>query len=470
MKKITLLLLLLLSVKSINSQTLNYHRFETYSSAENACTENSSDQFSVKVNLDDFLNIGQVYIIDFGNEFNLGVRYAKVTNRGSGKGDADFELINTSYTPISPCIGGDYNYHNFEIFDSLEDSKNAICGYTTQSQTFKVNIASGNLLSLNKVYKINFGRNFNLGSRYVRVLNRATGRGDADFSIHFNAIEEEITVNCPVDDDKDGIENSNDNCPNTSNANQNDIDNDGIGDACDSQDNRDSDGDGVQNWQDNCPNQAGPSSNNGCPIGNPDLKPSYITIYSECTSCSSNLDNLGSNRHIVSRNGGILSLQQIIIDNIGEANSSSTKINFYTSINGKTLDDSDYKLTLRNPINIPSISKNGYTVTSTTIFGDEIKIGEDYNDVLYGNYYIIGEIENINESNVDNNTFVIPIYFREYMSKTSTQLTIHDVNGNKINETTVNSKTQEVNIIKSLPEGFYFIDKDGKKSKIYKKN
>ncbi|MDO6674222.1 thrombospondin type 3 repeat-containing protein [Tenacibaculum sp. 1_MG-2023] len=274
------------------------------------------------------------------------------------------------------------------------------------------------------------------------------------------------------DNDGDGVLNSQDNCISISNSNQSDMDNDNIGDACDSQDNGDSDGDGVQNWQDNCPNQAGPSSNNGCPIGNPDLKIDDVYIISECPSstCSTSLNDLGSNRHIVSRNAGQLSLQQIIIDNIGEISSSSTKINFYTSINGKTLDDSDYKLTLRNPISVPSISKNGYTVASTTIFGDEIKTGKEYDDVLYGNYYIIGEIENINESNVDNNTFVIPIYFKEYMSKTLTQLTIYDVNGNKINETTVNNKTEETDVIKSLPEGFYFIDKNGKKSKIYKKN
>jgi len=37
----------------------------------------------------------------------------------------------------------------------------------------------------------------------------------------------------PVDSDGDGIPDSTDNCPNTPNPNQNDIDNDGIGNACD---------------------------------------------------------------------------------------------------------------------------------------------------------------------------------------------------------------------------------------------
>ncbi|MDQ3678473.1 MAG: PxKF domain-containing protein [Actinomycetota bacterium] len=53
-----------------------------------------------------------------------------------------------------------------------------------------------------------------------------------------------------VDGDGDGISDSSDNCPNVSNADQSDIDDDGIGDVCDS----DRDGDGDANGNDNCPN------------------------------------------------------------------------------------------------------------------------------------------------------------------------------------------------------------------------
>ncbi len=67
---------------------------------------------------------------------------------------------------------------------------------------------------------------------------------------------------CDDDDDNDGIEDGEDNCPNTANADQLDFDNDTIGDACDNcqYDNNtsqaDFDGDDVGDACDNCPNTA----------------------------------------------------------------------------------------------------------------------------------------------------------------------------------------------------------------------
>jgi hypothetical protein len=52
-----------------------------------------------------------------------------------------------------------------------------------------------------------------------------------------------------LDTDADGVVDTTDNCPTIANADQNDLDNDGIGDLCDT----DRDGDGVSNEFDNFP-------------------------------------------------------------------------------------------------------------------------------------------------------------------------------------------------------------------------
>jgi endonuclease I len=70
----------------------------------------------------------------------------------------------------------------------------------------------------------------------------------------------EITAeNDNPDFDGDGILNADDNCPNTSNPNQEDTDGDGIGDVCDSTPNGDNDNDGIDNLVDNCPNTSNPN-------------------------------------------------------------------------------------------------------------------------------------------------------------------------------------------------------------------
>ncbi len=93
----------------------------------------------------------------------------------------------------------------------------------------------------------------------IRITcGRASAGGT--FSWHLDWAPVKIYYSTIVDTDGDGIADSVDNCPNTSNANQADADGDGVGNVCDNCPNTsnanqaDADGDGVGNVCDNCPN------------------------------------------------------------------------------------------------------------------------------------------------------------------------------------------------------------------------
>ncbi len=89
---------------------------------------------------------------------------------------------------------------------------------------------------------------------------------------------------CDDDDDGDGIPDSEDNCPTTPNTDQADVDGDGIGDVCDTE----NDNDGVLNENDQCPNTTPGATVNvsGCEIVS--LPPNAFTIKTTAVTCSGN--------------------------------------------------------------------------------------------------------------------------------------------------------------------------------------
>jgi len=74
-----------------------------------------------------------------------------------------------------------------------------------------------------------------------------------------------------LDDDDDGVTNPRDNCRAVPNSDQRDTDDDGLGDLCDTSDDRDDDEDGVANVRDNCPNDANADQRDEDGDGNGDV-------------------------------------------------------------------------------------------------------------------------------------------------------------------------------------------------------
>ncbi len=91
-----------------------------------------------------------------------------------------------------------------------------------------------------------------------------------------------------ADSDGDGIDDSEDNCPEDANAEQGDIDEDGIGDLCDN----DKDGDGIDNATDECPTVAagdeGGEEKKGCPGEDEEEYPDDVEDYVASTDGQEN--------------------------------------------------------------------------------------------------------------------------------------------------------------------------------------
>ncbi len=90
------------------------------------------------------------------------------------------------------------------------------------------------------------------------VTNTATiSANDGGFDTNLANNTSSVTVTERIiDADSDGVRDTTDNCPNNANPDQADKDGDGLGDACDTIDNRDADADSVLDSADNCPTVA----------------------------------------------------------------------------------------------------------------------------------------------------------------------------------------------------------------------
>jgi len=164
--------------------------------------------------------------------------------------------------------------------------------------------------------------------------------------------------------------------------------------------NPDTDGDGIPDSEDDCPNESGPASNDGCP-GEPDLSINLngSVINSDCFGCDNYFSQIGTDRHYLNNPSGIANID-VLVQNLGNATSTSTTVGYYISANSTFESNSDTRIKTSN---IGSLSTNSGDYSSVTLFT------YDFNSVG-GNFWLLIRVDDDDdndESNENNNVFAL---------------------------------------------------------------
>ena len=201
---------------------------------------------------------GNVYVVDRDNnrvqKFDSDGNF--LTKWGSlGTEDGQFagpKGIATNSSGNVYVLDGTNRIQRFIESFGLVVSKTGSGSGTVTSTPAGINCGSECSESYNHGSSVTMSASADAGSNFSGWSGACSGTGTCQVTMdQARSVTASFSLN---DSDSDGIPNSSDNCPDTSNPGQADADGDGIGDACDS----DRDGDGVPNGTDNCSDVSNP--------------------------------------------------------------------------------------------------------------------------------------------------------------------------------------------------------------------
>lgn len=216
------------------------------------------------------------------------------------------------------------------------------------------------------------------------------------------------------------------------------------------------------------------------PTGKPDLviDPNNTIIFSNCFDCSAALSDLGNKRHTISNQSGSINLQVITIKNLGSAASTPTTLQFYLSTDG-IIDTADLKSTASS-VAISAINPGASITVSRTIFSSNFgNIGTTFT----GNRNILISVDDSKtntESNENNNVTTIPVTFynpfgKKVQSKLEVEeatqpylINVYNFEGQKVLTKEVYSKEEENKSLDSLKSGIYIIKSKDETRKVIK--
>ncbi|MCG7502486.1 hypothetical protein MHM83_11440 [Tenacibaculum sp. Mcav3-52] len=230
----------------------------------------------------------------------------------------------------------------------------------------------------------------------------------------------------------------------------------------------DSDGDGVYDNEDECPNEAGKKANNGCP-GDPDLviDERKSTVIISNPSLSTGTVSILYNTVFPIHTDDELQIY-LKTDNKGKIASGKTKVGFYISTTNKIKDAG-----LIKEISLANINPN--KSQSRSISFSQWDLSSTYG--IIGNAYLHIKVDKNNDvyegaEGEDNNEFSsIKLNIKNYKrrsSRDSKLLSIKNMNGELIRKEELTSDIEEKELLKSLPKGFYIVNKEGKRKIIYR--